>query len=157
MFKTKFSNKTKSIATLVAFGLIAIVLVAFGIKINAQNKTVSLDGLSYAVGTINSTNGKINESNYSLYSKKLGKVDGLEIKLKDNASITYKVAFYDEDKEFISISTAQSDDFDNSDIANSAVYFRVVITPNEVDEEPVKVTVLNMFKYANMLTVTYNK
>ena len=89
MFKT---NKTKSIATLVAFGLIAIVLVAFGIKINKQDKTVTLGGLSYAVGTINSTNGKINESNYSLYTKSMGKVEGLEIKLNDNASITYKVA-----------------------------------------------------------------
>ena len=84
-------------------------------------------------------------------------VDGIEIKVNDNATITYKVAFYDEDKEFIEMSSALDEDFDIADLPEGAEYFKVVITPNQVDGEDVKITILNVAHYANMLKITYNK
>ncbi len=154
MLKT---NKSKWILTTIAFALVSIVLIAFGVKLNQQIPTRSLAFSDYSIGAINSSTGKNVESHKSLYTNGYHKVDGLEIKVNDNASITYKIAFYDEDKDFIEMSTTQSADFDNSDIPSGAEYFRVVITPNQVDGEDVTVTLLNIAKYANMLKITCNK
>lgn len=154
MLKT---NKSKWIVTLVAFLLIAAVLVGFGVKISQQEKTVTLNSFGYSVGGVNSTTGKVIETKKSIYTKNLGNVAGMEIEIGEDATITYKVAFYDEDKDFISMTDAQSDDFDNANIPELAKYFRVVITPNQVDGEDVTINTLSIAKYANMLKITYNK
>ena len=154
LFKT---NKSKWILTAIAFVLVAVVLVGFGVKLNRQEKTVTVSSLNYAVGGISSTTGKTVETKLSAYTKSMCKVDGMEIELKDDSTITYKVAFYDEDKNFIEMTDAYSDDFENTNIAQDAEYFRVVITPNQIDGEDVKVTILNITHYANMLKITYNK
>ena len=154
MFKT---NKSKWIATTLAFGLIAVVLIAFGLKLNRQEKTTTYGFTSFAIGALNPTNGKIVESKKALYTKDLGHVDGLEITLKDDATITYYVAFYDEDKVFIEATDAQTDDFDTADVSEGAEYFRVLVVPNQIDEEDVVLNALNMIKYANMITITCNK
>lgn len=154
LFRT---NKSKWILTLVAFLLVAVVLISFGVKLSQQEKQKQANLLDYSIGTISSTTGKYVESNKSLYTKNLLKVEDMEIKVVEDATITYKVAFYDEDKDFVSMSDAQDDDFSSADIPEGAVYFRVVITPNQVDEEDVKITVLNLAKYSNMLKITYSK
>lgn len=154
LFRT---NKSKWITTLIAFLLVAVVLIGFGVKLSQQEKQKQANLLDYSIGTISSTTGKYVESNKSLYTKNLLKVEDMEIKVVEDATITYKVAFYDEDKDFVSMSDAQDDDFASADIPEGAVYFRVVITPNQVDEEDVKITVLNLAKYSNMLKITYSK
>ena len=110
LFKT---NKGKWILTLVAFLLIAVTLVGFGIKLSRQEKTVSVNSFNYSVGSISSSTGKAVESHKAIYTKNMGNVDGLEIKVSEDATITYKVAFYDEDKEFIEMSTASAEDLEN--------------------------------------------
>lgn len=154
LFRT---NKSKWILTLVAFLLVAVVLISFGVKLSQQEKTVSVNGFNYSIGTIDSTTGKVADSKKSIYTKNMGNVDGLEIKVNDDATITYKVAFYDEEKEFIEMSTASAEDFDVEDLPEGAVYFRVVITPNQIDGEDVNVSIFNVLHYANMLKITYNK
>ena len=154
MFKT---NKRKWFFTGIAFLLITIVLVGFGIKLNKQEKTVTLNGLNYSIGAISSTTGKNVDSKLSIYTKNYGNVDGMEIKLNEDATITFKVAFYDEDKHFIAMSDALDEDFDTEDIESGSKYFRVVVTPNQVDGEDVKLNVINFIQYANMLKITYNK
>lgn len=94
LFRT---NKSKWILTLVAFLLVAVVLIGFGVKLHQQEKTVSVNGFNYSIGTISGTTGKVADSKKSIYTKNMGNVDGLEIKVNDDATITYKVAFYDED------------------------------------------------------------
>lgn len=154
MLKT---NKSKWIATLIAFLLVAVVLIGFGVKISQQEKTVSVNSFNYAVGGINGTSGKTFETKKSIYTKNMGNVDGMEIEISDDATITYKVAYYDEDKEFIAMSDSLNDDFDNANIEEGAVYFRVVITPNQVDGEDVTINTFSIAKYANQLKITYNK
>lgn len=154
MLKT---NKSKWIVTLVAFLLIAAVLVGFGVKISQQEKTVTLNSFGYSVGGINSTTGNVFETKKSIYTKNLCNVDGMEIEIGEDATITYKVAFYDKDKEFVSMSDAQNVDFDNANAPETAKYFRVVITPDQVDGEDVTIGTLSIAKYANMLKITYNK
>lgn len=154
MFKT---NKRKWTLTAIAFLLVGIVLVGFGIKLNKQEKTVTLNGLNYSIGAISSTTGKNVDSKLSIYTKNYGNVDGMEIALNDDATITFKVAFYDEDKKFIAMTDALNEDFDTANIEEGSKYFRVMITPNQVDGEDVKLNIINYIPYANMLKITYNK
>ena len=154
LFRT---NKSKWITTLIAFLLVAVVLIGFGVKLSQQEKQKQANLLDYSIGTLSSTTGKYVESNKSIYTKNLLKVEDMKIEVVEDATITYKVAFYDEDKDFVSMSDAQNDDFASADIPEGAKFFRVVITPNQVDEEDVKITVLNLAKYSNMLKITYSK
>ena len=48
-------------------------------------------------------------------------------------------------------------DFDATEIPETAAFFRIVITPNQVDGEDVVLSVLNAGKYAGQLEVTYSK
>ena len=137
--------------------MVAVVLGGFAVKFSKQEKTVSVSGFNYSIGGISSSTGKDVESKLSMYTRNYGNVDGMEIKVKDDATITYKVAFYDEDKAFVDMSDALDEDFDISDLPEGAEYFRVVITPNQVDGEDVKVSIFTILHYANMLTITYNK
>ncbi len=154
MFKT---NKSKWILTLLAFLLVGIVLVGICVKLSKTEKTVTLNSFNYSIGGINSSTGKDVETKLSIRTNNYGNVDGMEIKVNENATVTYKVAFYDEDKAFVEMSDALDEDFDISDLPEGAEYFRVVITPNQVDGEDVKISILSIIHYANMLNITYNK
>ena len=80
-------------------------------------------------------------------------VDGLTIELKDKATVTYKLFFYDEDKEFIDMTSDLSLNYNNSSIPTTAEYFRVMITPTNDAE----VSWNEISTYAGQLTVTVNK
>ena len=150
--------KTKWIITVISFVMSLIMFGAFIFGIfNKPTDTKELDLLDYGIGTIDSTTGKAVESRKSIYSKDLETVNGLEITVDDDANVTYKVAFYDEDKNFVSVTEALDDNFDVSSIPEGAKFFRLAITPNQVDGEDVKISALNMNKYAKQLEVVFTK
>ena len=138
--------------------IVLTIITVLGISVGIHNANVTSEKLTasdYTIGAINN-DGKIVESKLSLYSD-LETVDGLEIKFDEKQSnITYKVAFYDKDGEFISMTEDLNGDFDVTTIPENADSFRVVITPNPVDDEAVKLNVFNMGKYIKQITVKYN-
>lgn len=155
---TKKKNKLKLILSCVSIVLSIITLVALVVGLNnitTQTKDVSKS--DYAVGTINET-GKIVESKKSAYMKDAETIDGLTIEIdEETATITYKVAFYDEDGKFISITESLDADFDATNIPETADTFRVVITPYQVDGENVELNIFNMGKYTSQLDVSFSK
>ncbi len=154
IFKNKkINNLFTGISVLLIIGLLVALCVNVG-KLNTSRKVTNLD---YAITSISSTTGKDVDSNLHISMKNKKAVDGLSIKLSDNAQITYKVAFYDEDGAFVSMTTAQSADFDNSNIPSTAKTFRVEITPNQVDGKDVTITIWNISNYTAQLTIVYNK
>lgn len=154
IFKNKkINNLFTGISALLIIGLLVALCVNVG-KLNTSRKVTNLD---YAITSISSTTGKDVDSNLHISMKNKKAVDGLSIKLSDNAQITYKVAFYDEDGAFVSMTTAQSADFDNSNIPSTAKTFRVEITPNQVDGKDVTITIWNISNYTAQLTIVYNK
>lgn len=154
IFKNKkINNLFTGISVLLIIGLLVALCVNVG-KLNTSRKVTNLD---YAITSISSTTGKDVDSNLHISMKNKKAVDGLSIKLSDNAQITYKVAFYDEDGAFVSMTTAQSADFDNSNIPSTAETFRVEITPNQVDGKDVTITIWNISNYTAQLTIVYNK
>ena len=85
-------------------------------------------------------------------------VEGLTIDIdEDNATISYRVAFYDEEGEFVSITDYLETDYDETVTPETAESFRVLITPDQVDGEDVEINIFTIAKYANQLDVAYSK
>ena len=154
----KKKSKLKWVITLLSLFLSIATLVSVCVGLhNITTSTKDVSKSDYAIGTINET-GKIVESKQSAYMKDAENVDGLTIEIdEETATITYKVAFYDEDGKFISMTESQESDFDATNIPENADTFRVVVTPYQVDGENVELNIFNMSKYTSQLDVTYNK
>lgn len=142
------------------FGIVAVLLVALtgtvmvlAIQMNKQITTKTVSALTdYDIGSLD-VNGKVIKSSENIYTKDYINVDGLKVTIKEKADVQYKLYFYDADKTFVSASTTWlTADFDGNVPAN-AKYARVLIDPTEDAE----VSPLEVFGYANQLTVTYNK
>ena len=155
---TKKKTRLKWLLTIgsAVLSVVALVGVCFGVSNLA--KTKSVNNGDFAVGTIVAESGKIVESKHSAYMKDAENVDGLTIDIdEETATITYKVAFYDEDGKFISMTETMDEDFDATNIPENATQFRVVVTPYQVDGENVELNIFNMSKYTSQLEITYNK
>lgn len=155
---TKAKTRTTLVIISVALSVIALVAAIFGIFTPSTPKDIDAVGrFDWVIGSISDT-GKLVESSRSIYTKDMMDVNKIEIDISDDdAIITYKVVFYDEAKEFVSMTDALTSDYDVESLPESAEYFRVLVTPAEVDEEPVEVTVFNMSKYINQIEITYSK
>ena len=151
----KFMSRNKTRWLLVTLALIALtsVVVVLGIRLNKQATTTTVSAATgYDIGTLDA-NGKVIKSSENIYTKDYINVDGLKVTIKEKADVQYKLYFYDADKTFVSASTTWlTADFDGN-VPVNAKYARVLIDPTEDAE----VSLLEVFGYANQLTVTYNK
>ena len=152
------NNKLKWVITLVSLFLSIATLVAVCVGLGNLNETTeSVSRSDYKIGTITET-GKFADSKQHAYMEDAETIDGLVIDIdEENATITYKVAFYNEDGEFISMTESMETDFDTANIPESATSFRVEITPNAVDGEPVELNIFNLNNYTSQIEITYNK
>lgn len=150
------SNKFKGILAIVSIVLSVVTLVALCVCLGNVTTTKTLRNSDYAIGTINES-GIVVESKQHIYTEDSYSVEDMVIELEEDASITYKVAFYDKDGKFVSMTEAQSADFDTTNVPATATEFRIVITPNAVDGEAIELTIFNMSKYTGQLSVVVNK
>lgn len=155
------ATKKSKAALLISVATLVITLItALGLILgftNAQQTTETVTPSMYARGAISAT-GKIVESNESLYLEDMQTVSSMKIELdEETATISYKVVFYDKDGKFISMTESYKSDYDVKGVPETAEFFRVVITPNEVDGEAVKLNIFNTSKYAKQLTVSFDK
>lgn len=155
--KIKTKNKLKWALTIVSVVLSVITLVALCVGLGNLATTKTLSNGDYAIGTINE-DGKVVDSKQSAYTKNTYKTEDMSIEIdEETATITYKIAFYDKDGKFISMTDVLSEDFDTTNIPETATEFRVVITPLAVDGEPVELNIFNVSKYTSQLDVVVNK
>ncbi len=150
------SDKWKWALTLVAMILIIGAVVALFVNVDKLTTTKTLSSLDYGLGKINET-GIVVDADTSIVSKDIYTVDGIVVEISGDANITYRLAFYNEDEEYISTTEALNENFDVETIPENATLFRVEITPNQVEEEDVTMSVFDIPTYANQLTVTFNK
>lgn len=155
MSNTRKKNKTLWI---IAFTLIAILSVsmifAFGrIMRNEKTKTLGQTAFTYEVGLLNATDGKEADGKTSIRTKNFYTVDGITCKLAEDAKITYRLFYYDEDEKFVSASNEFSADYDGSTVPATAKYFKVMITPTDDTE----ITFFEIGGYASQVEVTINK
>ena len=152
------TNKFKFAALTTAVIILCGAVIGLGIGLfNKLDTTKEVRNSAYVVGTLDETTGKYVASNQSIYMEDMETVDGLAIEVSENAQVTYKVAYYSEDEEFISMTEASNEDLDADTIPESAAFFRVVITPNEVDGDAVEIKAFKIGSYAKQITVSYNR
>lgn len=149
-------SKMKSGVIIGALILVFVLIAGIFVKLGNMETNKTLGFASYAVGSLDDS-GKYAESELSIYSKKFQKVNGVEITLKEDATISYVLYYYTEDETFISKSDVFTGNYDTSETPETAFYFKVVITPNNVDGEAVKLSSINMIKYLNQIEITVSK
>lgn len=154
----KAKNRFRFGISLLALFLSVATLIALLLGVFAPgDSTKSLKWNDYERGNVNEV-GKVIESRQSMCSSELNNIDGLVVDIdEEKATITYKLAFYDEDGKYLSMTESLDKDFDNSIIPEGAEQFRVIITPLEVDGEPVEIGYFAMSKYASQLDVTFDE
>ena len=147
------TNKTKN--WLVVLAVVLCVAFAFGAfaKVNGLITNRKVANSEYGIGIVSTENGKVGESKQHIYLKELQKVDGSEITLTEDATVTVTCFFYDEDKAFIEAST----ETDLAQAPEGAVYFRIMITPAEIDGEPATIDIFNMRGYISQVRIVVEK
>ncbi len=154
--------KTDKIKWIITTGLIAILsvgLIAVGVKVsnNEKTKTIDSSAWTYEIGAIDS-NGDYLRDTSSTVMKDFITTDGLKIAIKDDATITYSVHFYNEDQEYIGSSDVLTEDLEfsalptDSEFAN-AKYVKVEVTPTNDAE----VSFFEINGYVGQLSITVNK
>lgn len=137
------------LAIILAFGLIATLFV----KLDRQTTTTTIGGEAYSIGTLDET-GEPTETNTSIYMRKAVTTDGLKCELDADAKIKYELFFYDKDGAFVSSTGDLTADW-AGEIPVGAESVKVMITPTA--DEDGKVSIVEVFGYADQLTVTVNK
>lgn len=121
------------------------------VRVAQKDETKEISSLAYKIGALDD-NGAFVKNTASIVSKDFISSDGLTIKLQENAEVSYKVYFYDADKNFVSKTEVQSADYAGT-IPENAKYAKIVVTPLHDAE----VSIFEMSGYAKQLTVTVNK
>lgn len=155
------SRKLKKIALCVVIAALAMASVVAFVKIGKLEKTKDVGTLSYSIGTINEQDGKEAKSEHALRTKHLNADKFNKIVIQDKPDVTYQIFYYNADKKFIGKSADLSADTTELEktqtvetVTENVKYFRVVI---KVTDTAKKVTIFNMNKYVNQVTVTLNK
>lgn len=146
--------KSDKIKWIIAFVLIAIIglgLIGLTVSINQKETTKRIGIEAYSIGTLNET-GDFVENEEGLCTKGLYTVDGLTVKIDEDANVTYKLYFFDTEETFISSTAALSTDFDG-ELPEGAKYFKIGITPaNDTTVEWFEIN-----GYVSQLSVIVNK
>lgn len=148
------TKKTKKIGTIVAaiLGVVVAGGVIFSLTNNDKETKNAGGTFAYEVGTLDDNGEKTKDNTSGLRTKDFKSAKGLTVDLEKNATVSYEIFFYDEDKNFLT-SLEQTDDYEESELpeaAATAEYFKIVITPN-ADAE---VSATEISKYAKQLEVT---
>lgn len=154
-FKRRQSSdriKWTIVFTLIALLLISMIFSFMKIEDSNSKKELGQNFFTYSIGLIDEE-GKELQGTTSIRTKKFHSVDGLECDIVEKATITYKVFFYDEDKNFISVTSSLATDSDNSIVPETAKFFKLEISPTNDAE----VSFSEINDYANMLNVSINK
>ncbi len=156
-----FWRKFKRVMIWVLLGALVIASTVAFVKISKIEKTKDVNALSYSIGTINEEDGKEAKSEHALRTKHLSADKFDKIAIQDKPDVTYQIFYYNADKKFIGKSADLSADTTELEktqtvetVTENVKYFRVVI---KVTDTAKKVTIFNMNKYVNQVTVTLNK
>lgn len=151
--KLRLSTKNKWILVWCLIGVLSVGMVSTAVKLNDSIKTETLTSMDYEIGGLTSA-GAENNSDGSIRTKDFITTDGFEVKMQEDAEVTYRLYFYDADESFISMQEAeQTGDYVFPATGNNAAYVKVVITPTDDTE----ITMFEKGGYCDDIEVTYDK
>lgn len=142
----------------IAGGVLAVALAA-GLITNFvmdENRveTKTIGATSYQVAVYDIDTGKIDKADTEHILSDLITVDGLSIKTSEDSNIEYTLHWFNEDKDYLSSSEAQTDDWAGT-VPTDAKYVRIEIDP--VKDEDGVVSLFELPGYVAQLEVTVNK
>lgn len=150
-FRTNKSKKTILSIVLVALSCILVFGLVFGIAKTVGDKDTKTIHPSFSVGSL-TADGKYQESENQIYTKKAFECTGLNVALDFDAEITYQIFFYNYDGTFLESTTSLSEHYKDG-APLFATHARIVITPNE-DEE---IKFYEVGGYANQISIKVDK
>ena len=155
--------KAKSVKAWIIAGIVAIsaAIIGLSVKVASMEKTKTVSAtFGWEQGLLDTTPGetlgKEVKGTTSIRMKEAVTLEGFEIDIKDDATVTYQLFFFDAEEVCVGVSDAEmSVDYvaAQASLPENAKTVKVMVTPNNDPE----VSVLEMSGYASELTITYNK
>ena len=148
--------------------VIAIFAVIFGacavFAAISRDETKTIGAGAFKVGGVNDS-GNYEKSNVSIYTEDMFECQGLVIEPDFEASGTYRVFYYDSNKNFIGATEvihAADSIYTKGNSFILAKYARIMITPDAVDEDgkadkDFKIRFYEAYGYASNFSITVNK
>ena len=133
-------------------GVIGAVITLF-VMLDRQTTVTEIGPEAYTIATLDE-NGEEVEGDTAIVTRDMFTTDGLKVELSDEASVTYRLFFYDGEGNFISATGDLSADFDG-EIPENAAYAKCEVTP--MADEDGKVDLTEVLGYAGQVTITVNK
>ena len=118
---------------------------------NANESTYELTTSKYEIAELADDGDLVKDGTSSLVSGFV-RADDLQIEMSENAVVSYKVHYYDEDKEWLSSTTDLTADY-TGEAPENAEYARVEITPLNDNY----ISLFEKAEYANQIKVTVEK
>ena len=160
----RISRKAKSIISgILLVTIIAGVLALAGSILGKDTKTIS--STAFSVGAIDDS-GNFEKSDVSIYTKDMFECQGLSIEPDFEATGTYKVFYYDSNKNFIGATdelNAEDGVYTKGNSFPFAKYARIMITPDvpTADDgkevKDFKIRFYEVYGYANEYNITVDK
>ena len=133
-------------------GVIGAVITLF-VMLDRQTTVTEIGPEAYTIATLDE-NGEEVEGDTAIVTRDMFTTDGLKVELSDEASVTYRLFFYDGEGNFISATGDLSADFDG-EIPENAAYAKCEVTP--MADEDGKVDLTEVLGYAGQVTITVNR
>lgn len=149
-------DKAKWIITFIILAVLVVGMVLTCLKFSDLETTAKVRTTAFEIGGLDAQGAEVKNTG-TIRMKNSISIDGLSIRIDEDADITYSVFFYKLDQDgkevFISATDVQSVDFVTSLIPDSAEFCKVVITPVGDAE----VSGFELVGYVNQLAITFNK
>lgn len=166
----RFKKQSNLILTMVLVAVIALGIFGFVSlfkKVDNLEPTKTVSSSVYARGLLDDSTGKLPQSgniDYSgIHMNEYITVNGLKCKLVSGSQIKYTINFFDEDHNFIGVTSRLMSNYDSAQDENLSVggqfegaKFAIIEIIPQADADGV-VSSSEVSGYAKQLTVSYNK
>jgi hypothetical protein len=154
IFKKSF---WKNVLAVVVVAILCAGIIGGGIALGKYIKSAKKSPvLNWGRGALDNT-GKYYETNNSIYTKDMFECRGLEIMPDFGSQVTYKVVFYNDEGEFLSIVDMGTKKFNSVQVPLFAKYARVEINAGVVDGDKVEIGLLDILKYSKQVSIKVDK
>lgn len=146
-----FKKKTGKIALIVVSILVAIMAIGLCVRMGSSQTYTTLSATDYQVGALDET-GAFMKNAGSFVSKDYYDVDGLSVKVEEDAEVSYQLYFYDAEENFISATNNFGVTY-NGTIPENAELFKIVINPTNDDD----ISTFDIINYESDVEVRFYK
>lgn len=154
--RKKYKSKRRRFVPIICGALVLVLLLGAFATLFSPSKTKELSNLKFSRGGINAL-GNPTKSDLSIYTKEMFECSGLVITPDDDSELKYQVFYYDAGKNFLSSTEFMTESYvrDNP----YAKYARIVVVPTgeETTDKNFKISLLDVYTYADQITVTIDR